>query len=144
METDLSSLGRIGVLMGGPSSEREISLSSGKAVYESLKGLALDVVAIDIITDDSQENRQIIQQANIDIAFIALHGHFGEDGQIQAILEQMNIPYTGSGVMASYFCLDKIASRRIFKYHGIPVPEYEILNRRFWKGALPELKLRFP
>jgi len=130
METDLSSLGRIGVLMGGPSSEREISLSSGKAVYESLKGLALDVVAIDIITDDSQENRQIIQQANIDIAFIALHGHFGEDGQIQAILEQMNIPYTGSDPVASRLAMDKVASRRIFQEQGLPVPKYVVLSVR--------------
>ena len=130
METDLSILGRIGVLMGGPSSEREISLSSGKAVYESLKGLALDVVAIDIITDDSQENRQIIQQANIDIAFIALHGHFGEDGQIQAILEQMNIPYTGSDPVASRLAMDKVASRRIFQEQGLPVPKYAVLSVR--------------
>jgi len=130
METDLSILGRIGVLMGGPSSEREISLSSGKAVYESLKGLALDVVAIDIITDDSQENRQIIQQANIDIAFIALHGHFGEDGQIQAILEQMNIPYTGSDPAASRLAMDKVASRRIFQEQGLPVPKYAVLSVR--------------
>jgi len=128
MEIDLSSFGRIGVLMGGPSSEREISLSSGRAVYESLKAQSLEVVAIDIRTDDWQENRLLIQQANIEIAFIALHGHFGEDGQIQTMLEQLNIPYTGSDPLASRLAMDKIASRRIFQKQGLPVPNYVVFS----------------
>jgi D-alanine--D-alanine ligase len=128
MEIDLSNFGRIGVLMGGPSSEREISFSSGRAVYESLKGKSLDVVAIDIHTDDWQENRVLIQQANIEIAFVALHGHFGEDGQIQTVLEQLNIPYTGSDPLASRLAMDKIASRRIFQKQGLPVPNYVLFS----------------
>lgn len=126
--------------MGGPSTEREISLKSGKAVYHALKEQGLDVVALDI-TDNSLNK---IEQVKLSCAFIALHGKFGEDGTIQKFLESLDIPYTGSGVMASYLCLDKIASRRILKQFGIPVPEHYILNRKFWGRHLPGLKLNFP
>ena len=132
--------GRIGVLMGGPSSERKISLKSGKAVYQALKAQGLDVVRLDI--DHNASNQ--IKRAKINCAFIALHGKFGEDGRIQEILESLNIPYTGSGVTASYLCLDKPASRRILKQHQIPVPKYEILSYRSWRKQLKELKLKFP
>ncbi len=128
METELNNFGKVGVLMGGPSSEREISLSSGDAVYRALKNQALDAVAIDIRTDNWQENRQLIREAGIDIAFIALHGHFGEDGQIQTMLEEMNIPYTGSEPVASRLAMDKVASRRIFQEGGLPVPNYVVLH----------------
>jgi len=124
---ELSNFGKIGVLLGGPSREREVSLKSGKTVYESLKSQFLDVIPIDIQTDDWQENRRIIQEANIDIAFIALHGYFGEDGLIQALLEELNIPYTGSGPVASHLAMDKIASRSIFQKEGLPVPKYVVI-----------------
>ena len=122
--------GRIGVLMGGPSSEREVSLKSGEAVYQSLRAQGQEVVAIDIKTDDWWENHKIIQEVDIDIAFIALHGNFGEDGQIQTILEQMNISYTGSGPIASRLAMDKILSRRIFQDKDISVPRYVVLNEK--------------
>lgn len=128
MEVDLNSFGRIGVLIGGPSSERKISLSSGKAVYESLRNYAADIVAIDIQTDDWRENCQLIREADIDIAFIALHGRFGEDGQIQGLLEEMGILYTGSGPAASHLAMDKIASRQIFQKEGLSVPNYVVLS----------------
>jgi D-alanine-D-alanine ligase len=128
MEKNLNNFGRIGIFMGGPSSEREISLASGQAVYEVLKNQALDVVTIDILTDSWEENCKLIQKVNIDVAFIALHGHFGEDGQIQAMLELLNIPYTGSDSTASHLAMDKIASRRIFQDAGLPVPNYVILS----------------
>jgi D-alanine-D-alanine ligase len=121
--------GKIGVLMGGPSTEREISLKSGKAVYESLKEQGLDVIAIDIKTDDLKQNSFLISSKNIDCAFIALHGRFGEDGQIQTILDRLKIPYTGSGAKASMLAMDKIASRKIFQEHGLNVPRYIILER---------------
>lgn len=127
------SFGRIGVLMGGPSSEREISLKSGKAVYEALKQFGLDVVAIDIKTDDSQENISLIKSYNIDCAFLALHGRFGEDGQIQEILDTLKILYTCSGSKASRLAMDKIASRRIFEKHRLNVPKYEVLDRASYK-----------
>src|SRR3989338_3265488 len=108
-------LGRIGVLMGGPSSEREISLKSGHSVYDALKESSIEVVAIDIKTDKVKENMELIGQKNIDCAFIALHGRFGEDGQIQSILERLKIVYTGSGVEASRLAMDKVASLEIFE-----------------------------
>lgn len=120
---------RIGVLMGGPSSEREISLKSGKAVLEALKDARLDAVAIDINSDDIKENISLIKSFNIDCAFIALHGRFGEDGTIQGILEDLKLPYTGSGVSASRLAMDKIASRKIFEQNGLKVPRYSEINK---------------
>jgi len=117
--------GKIGVLMGGPSTEKEISLKSGKTVYESLNQAGLEVVAIDIKTDGKEENIRLIKSYEIDLAFIALHGRFGEDGQIQEILDTLKIPYTGSGAVASRLAMDKIASRKIFEASGLHVPRYE-------------------
>ena len=121
--------GRVGVLMGGPSTEREISLKSGKAVYESLRQSGLEVVGIDIETDNIEKNIRLIKSYNINCAFIALHGRFGEDGQIQEILDILKILYTGSGTLASRLAMDKIASRRIFEINGLRVPRYKTLDR---------------
>lgn len=121
--------GRIGVLMGGPSSEREISLKSGKAVYEAFRQMGLEVVAIDIKTDSVKENISLIKNLKIDCAFLALHGRFGEDGSIQEILEILQIPYTGSRIRASKLAMDKIASRLIFKDYGLTVPRYTVLDK---------------
>jgi len=117
--------GKIGVLMGGPSTEREISLKSGKTVYESLNQAGVEVAAIDIKTDGKEENIRLIKSHEIDLAFIALHGRFGEDGQIQEILDTLKIPYTGSGIVASRLAMDKIASRKIFEASGLHVPRYK-------------------
>ncbi len=137
--------GRIGVLMGGTSSEREISLKSGAAVYESLTGAGIEAVAIDVVSEQpSVVARQLRVQA-IDCAFIALHGRFGEDGQIQSILDAASIPYTGSGAMASRLAMDKVGSLRIFSVHGIAVPRSVVLERSayfaHWKS---HLKLAYP
>ncbi len=138
----LNNFGKIGVLMGGPSSEREISLKSGKAVYEAFMQLGLGVEAIDIRTDNVRENMRLIKSHGIDCAFIALHGRFGEDGAIQRILEKIQIPYTGSGVKASKLAIDKVASRRIFEKAGLAVPRYKVLKKAAsskvsWKLGLP-------
>jgi len=117
--------GRIGVLMGGPSSERDVSLKSGKAVYQVLIQLGLEAVVIDITTDQKQENINLIKSQGINVAFLALHGRFGEDGQMQEILDNLHIPYTGSGAIASRLAMDKIASRNIFEKHGLRVPRYK-------------------
>lgn len=119
---------KIGVLMGGSSSEREISLQSGQAIYKALKEDDWKVVAVDIISEDSAASR--IKKAKIDLAFIALHGRFGEDGKLQALLESLEIPYTGSGVRASQLAMDKAASRRIFQKKGVAVPRYIVLKKR--------------
>lgn len=121
--------GRIGVLMGGSSTEREISLKSGKCVYEALKQMGLAAIPIDIKTEGISENLRLIKSQRIDCAFIALHGRFGEDGQIQEILDVLNIPYTGSGALASRLAMDKVASRKIFQIHGLAVPRYNVLER---------------
>ncbi len=120
---------RIAVLLGGPSSEREISIKSGVAVYEALLSLGLDVVCIDV-SDNPVEQ---IAQEKCEIAFIALHGRFGEDGTIQAMFDEENIAYTGSGPQASRLAMDKLASRRIFQNAGLPVPEYVTVNKDVYR-----------
>jgi D-alanine-D-alanine ligase len=124
-----SQFGRIGVLMGGASTEREISLKSGQAVFDVLQGLSLEVVAVDIKTDDVRQNLNLLKSYKLSCAFLALHGRFGEDGQIQEILENLQIPYTGSGVLASRLAMDKIDSRQIFQVNGISVPRYKALHK---------------
>jgi D-alanine-D-alanine ligase len=115
----------VGVLMGGPSSEREISLRSGRAVARALAGLGHRVVEVDVRGDDPSE----FDSLKVDVAFIALHGRFGEDGQVQRLLEQRRIPYTGSGPVASRLAMDKLASKRQFLRSGIDTPAYQVLSR---------------
>ncbi len=120
-------IGKIAVIAGGPSNERDISIKSGLAVYNALRREGLSVEWLELGEGDIKKT---VERIPFDIAFIALHGKIGEDGTIQKMLERMPRPYTGSGVLASRLALDKIASRRIFKKHGIPVPEYKVLNRQ--------------
>lgn len=140
----IEGLGKIGVLMGGPSSERKISLKSGKAVYKSLRQEGLDAVAIDISCDDLGLTSKLILSYKIDVAFIALHGRFGEDGAIQYILEKLSIPYTGSGVRASKLALDKISSHHIFRLHKLSVPRYKVVNRLNKRNIDFIEKFKFP
>ena len=120
---------RIGVLMGGASSEREISLKSGEAVVSALKEEGYDVLPLDI-DDNLRDVQKRLEEAHISVAFIALHGRFGEDGTIQKLLDCLNIPHTGSGAKASSLALDKIASRKIFRNAGIAVPEYRVFTSK--------------
>ncbi|MCU0650813.1 MAG: D-alanine--D-alanine ligase [Candidatus Omnitrophica bacterium] len=137
--------GRIGVLMGGPSAERPISLKSANAVYESLKSKDCDVVKIDIFTDDIEQNKRLLRSSGIDCAFIALHGRFGEDGQIQQILQDLGIPYTGSGVKASSLAMDKVMSLALFKKAGLDIPEYiSVKRQRFECSGSPEIDFPLP
>jgi len=117
--------GRIGVLAGGPSNEREISLRSGKAVHGALLSEGFDAVLLDV----KDNIRDAIAANMINVAFIALHGRFGEDGTVQKILEDANIPYTGSDVEASRLALDKIASKEVFIKNNIPVPAYMVFEK---------------
>jgi D-alanine-D-alanine ligase len=103
------------------------------------------VVAIDIESQDLEENIRKIKSYNIEVAFIALHGRFGEDGTIQKILEDLGIPYTGSGVLASKFALDKVLSRQRFLSFGLNVPDYTVLEKKdFDKTYLSLSKFKFP
>ena len=108
----------IGVLYGGWSSEREISIGSGKCVIKSLKKQGFKVKGIDV------DKKFIGKLKNIDVAFIALHGKFGEDGTVQAILEFLGIPYTGSGLIGSAIGMDKIVSKRLLIARSIPTPDF--------------------
>ncbi|MFH1645766.1 MAG: D-alanine--D-alanine ligase [Candidatus Omnitrophota bacterium] len=112
--------GKIGVLCGGDSNERQISLSSGKAVYAALKEKGLDVIFIDL--PNKSQTKDIVLSSGLSLAFIALHGGFGEDGTIQAMLDEIAVPYTGSGAQASSLAFDKWASKQIFKRNGFPTP----------------------
>jgi D-alanine-D-alanine ligase len=111
---------RIGVLMGGNSSEREISLKSGKAVLQGLKRCGYKATAIDVGPDLAAK----LRRQRIDAAFIALHGRWGEDGTVQGLLEIMGIPYTGSGVLGSAMAMDKVVMKMVFESTGIPTPAY--------------------
>lgn len=115
---------RIGVLMGGISAEREVSLRSGSAIYNALKGLGYNAVSIDVGSDICD----VLDKGKIEAAFLALHGGYGEDGSIQGMLEVLGIPYTGSGVLASALAMDKEASKKVFLYHGIPVPPFTVIG----------------
>jgi len=117
-------IGIVGVLMGGYSSEREISLRSGHAVAEALSLEGYRVIPIDIISDDATKILQQIQLVPIDVAFIALHGRLGEDGVIQGLLENLGMPYTGSGVKASQMAFNKILTQKALKAAGLPVPAH--------------------
>ncbi len=110
---------RVGVLMGGLSEERGISLKTGRAVLNALLQKGFDAVAIDAGRDVALR----IGQEGVQVAFIALHGRFGEDGCMQGVLEIMGIPYTGSGVTASALAMDKRASKKCFLFHGVSTPK---------------------
>lgn len=119
---------KIGVLGGGISGEREISLLSAKGVYESLVACGLDAVFIDIITSDEEEVKNLLLAHKLDAAFIALHGAFGEDGRIQSILESIGLSYTGSGPRASLLTMDKILSKKVFENNNISTPAFFICS----------------
>jgi len=115
---------KIGVLMGGQSAEREVSLRSGNAIYNALNGLGYHTVAIDAGPDLCS----VLISNKIEIAFLALHGGYGENGSVQGMLEVLRIPYTGSKVLASALAMDKDASKKIFIYHDIPVPPFIVIS----------------
>lgn len=116
---------KIGVMMGGLSREREISLRTGKAILKALIEKGYSACPIDV----GQDIGEVLVKKKIDCAFLALHGRFGEDGTVQGMLELMRIPYTGSGVLASALALHKIMAKKIFLYEKIPTPPFEVFGR---------------
>ena len=116
---------KIGVLMGGLSAEREVSLKSGAAVHTALLARGYDAVAIDVGRDAAQ----VLARESVEVAFICLHGRLGEDGAVQGLLEVMGIPYTGSGVMASALAMNKIFAKTVFAANGLTVAPYRVLRR---------------
>lgn len=125
MSQDMSELGKVAVLMGGASAEREVSLMSGSGVLQALRSKGVDAHAFDPAERDMGD----LKREGFARCFIALHGRFGEDGTVQGALELLGIPYTGSGVMASSIAMDKVMTKRIWMSEGIPTPRYRLLRR---------------
>lgn len=119
MEMDLKDL-HVGVLMGGLSREREISLRSGNNCLKALEELGYTVTGVDVDRDIAS----VLREFGIEVAFLALHGRYGEDGAIQGLLEMLDIPYTGSRVTASALAMNKVLSKQVVAYHGIPTPGF--------------------
>jgi D-alanine-D-alanine ligase len=117
--------GKVAVLLGGKSAEREVSLKSGSMVLAALKKKGVDAHAF----DPAEKSIEALQKEKFKRAFIALHGRFGEDGTIQGILEWLGIPYTGSGVLASALAMDKVRTKRIWSAEGLPTAPYAVLTR---------------
>lgn len=132
---------RVGVLMGGVSSERQISLKSGKAVLDALKSLGFEALAVDIRMDNKRYVKDLILSYDIGLAFLAMHGPFGEDGKVQSILEELRIAYTGSGPESSALAMDKAASSEIFRRAGLNVPGHLVLDKNHRRITRP---LRYP
>lgn len=117
---------RIGVMAGGTSAEREVSLKSGAAIYKALTELGYGTVFIDAGNDLCES----LKNEKVEVAFMALHGGSGENGAVQGLLEVMEIPYTGSGILASAIAMDKEISKKMFLYHEVPVPPFVPVDRK--------------
>lgn len=137
--TDLSpaDFGKVAVLMGGDSAEREISLLSGNAVLASLKRSGVDAAAVDM---QGAAGLAALQAGNFDCALVMLHGRNGEDGKVQGALETIDMPYTGSGVLASALAMDKVRSKRVWQSLGLPTPPFAQLTvTTDWQQVIDEL-----
>jgi D-alanine-D-alanine ligase len=122
---------KIAVLMGGPGSERDVSLATGRGVSKALRSLGCDVLDVDV------HDKNFALPKDVDLAFITIHGTFGEDGQLQKILEERGLAYTGDGVEASVTSFDKILSKKKFREHGVNTPEWEVIQ----SGQRPTIPL---
>jgi len=131
MSSTAFSFGKVAVLMGGLSAEREISLMSGQGVLQALRSKGADAHAFDPAERDLGE----LKKHGFARCFIALHGRFGEDGTVQGALELLGIPYTGSGVMASSMAIDKVMTKRVLLSENLPTPRYVLLRRGGYSAA---------
>jgi D-alanine-D-alanine ligase len=113
---------KIAVLMGGPGSERDVSLATGRGVSKALRSLGAEVVDVDV------RDEKFTLPKDVDLAFITIHGTFGEDGQLQKILEERRVPYTGEGVEGSRAAFDKILSKEKFREHNVVTPQWEVVE----------------
>jgi len=131
----MADFGKVAVMFGGKSAERDVSLNSGAAVLDALLRSGVDAHSF----DPAYRNLQELVDENFDAAFIALHGRYGEDGTVQGALELLGVPYTGSGVMASALGMDKWRCKLVWQAANLPVPEYELLDE---DGDLDEVASR--
>ncbi len=120
---DVKAMGKVAVLMGGQSSEREVSLMSGSGVLAALQSKGVDAHPF----DPAEKGLDQLKAQGFDRCFIALHGRYGEDGTVQGALELLGIPYTGSGVMASSIAMDKVMTKRIWRFEGLPTPDWRMV-----------------
>ncbi|GBE06211.1 MAG TPA: D-alanine--D-alanine ligase [Nitrospirae bacterium] len=139
---------KTGILMGGVSAERDVSVRSGLAIYQALQELGYNCAVIDV----GKDIVNVLKKEKVRFAFLALHGGMGENGAIQGMLEVLGIPYTGSGVLASALAMDKEVSKKVLAYHGLPVVPFAVVSRPA-KGkskkavaepALPEIDFPLP
>ncbi len=121
---DPRAFGKVAVLMGGRSAEREVSLMSGQRVLQALRSAGVDAHAF----DPAERSLWMLAQEGLARAFIALHGRYGEDGTVQGALELMGIPYTGSGVLASSLAIDKTMTKRLWRAEGLPTPDWRLVG----------------
>lgn len=128
---------RVGVVMGGTSGEREVSLRSGEAVVAALRGRGHDVRPL--VLDEPGEASSLLRGADVDVAFLALHGRYGEDGCVQGVCELAGIPYTGSSLLASALAMDKVKSKELFRLHNVPTPPYYAVSVDEGYESLEEL-----
>jgi len=134
----VNDFGKVAVLLGGRSAEREISLMSGKNVLEALQGAGVDAHAF----DPAQREVFDLKRDGFQRVFIALHGRYGEDGTVQGALELMGLPYTGSGVMASALAMDKVRTKMVWVACGLPTPRWDVLRADSdWTGVAARLGL---
>ena len=124
--SDAAEFGRVAVMLGGHSSEREVSLDTGAAVLKALQSKGVDAHA----WDPAEHSMTEFAAAGFDRVWIALHGPGGEDGALQGLLQWLDVPYTGSGVMASAIAMDKVRSKHLFRAAGIPTPDYAVVQNR--------------
>lgn len=117
---------KIGVLMGGVSAERDVSIRSGLAIYQALQELGYNCSLIDV----GKDIVDVLKKEKVRFAFLALHGGMGENGAIQGLLEIMGMPYTGSRILASAIAMDKEISKKLFEYHGLPVAEFVTIHKK--------------
>ena len=120
--------GTIGVIMGGCSSEREVSLRSGSAIVKALTDAGCRVKAIDLTSEDRSAVRERLKNERLNVAFIALHGRFGEDGGLQSVLDELEIPYNGCGAAASFAGFNKCVAQRLFEAKGVPTPRTYVVG----------------
>jgi D-alanine-D-alanine ligase len=128
---------RVGVVMGGSSAEREISIRSGEAVVSALRGLGYDVRPV--VLGAGADALHQLGEAKLDVAFLALHGRLGEDGCVQGVLELLGIPYTGSNVLSSALAMDKMKAKELFRLHNVPTPPYYVFDARHDGADLEEV-----
>ncbi len=127
--------GKVGVLYGGRSAEREVSIMSGTGVHDALIGAGVDAH----LFDTGERSLADLAQQGFERVFIALHGRYGEDGTIQGALELLDLPYTGSGPGASAIAMDKVMTKRIWQQHGLPTPAFEVLDGRSVLRNVPDV-----